>query len=218
MFSIDDVQIRQLEKEECEYAAAVIARAFRDNPTSIAVLGHNPVHRVRCLMNVYRAVLPNMSRLPVSAWHRGHCVGVLGVVPPGTCQLTPVRIMRMLPWMVRSGTPAELRRGIHWNLRRDKFDLDEPHWHLEPGAVEPALASQGIMTKLMNEVCDLMDREQGVLFGLTERLQNVGFFERFDGILLEEVEILGVKNWALRRNPKPLSDRASNGVSKQARA
>jgi ribosomal protein S18 acetylase RimI-like enzyme len=195
-----DLEIRRLRPHECEFAAGLIARAFLSNPTPVKMFGPDPVHRYRVMHNVYRAMLPRMRPRPISAWHRGQLVGVLGAVEPGACRV-PVRDwLLMAPRMLRA-RPAEIARGIYWQKVRDSHDLDEPHWHLEPGGVEPALFGMGIGTAMVKHACEEMDRIGGTIYGLTERSENVGYYERFGGEVIDEVEILGVMNWGIRRLP-----------------
>jgi ribosomal protein S18 acetylase RimI-like enzyme len=197
-----DLEIRRLRPHECELAAGLVARAFLTNPTPVSMFGTDDRHRYRVMHNVYRAMLPRMRPRPLGAFHKGHVVGVLGAVEPGACQVPIIEYLKMAPRMFRA-SPAEIARGMVWQKTRDAHDLHEPHWHLEPGAVEPALFQSGIGTALVSHICAEMDRIGGTIYGLTERSENVGYYERFGGEVIDEVEILGVMNWGIRRPPNP---------------
>ena len=69
--------------------------------------------------------------------------------------------------------------------------------------VRPALyASHRVLaTRILHALLRGVSRDRLDLpvFGITERPQNVGFFESFGAHLVDEFEILGVPNWALVR-------------------
>ena len=194
-----DVEIRPLRREEIEFAAGLIARAFRNLPTSQRTLRNDETYRVRFLHNGYRRILGTAPELPLSAWMGGELVGICGVQHPGNCRVPLKQKVRMTPFMVRSLKPGAIRRSLEVFAARDEHDYDKPHIHVEPLAVEPAVKSKLIGSRLFQAACDEADRLDLPVFGITERQENVGFFESFGAELLEEFEILGVRNWALAR-------------------
>ena len=197
--SDDELEIRPLRREEGDFAAGLISRAFRNLPTSVACFGRDEFWRARFLFEGYRRMLRTMPELPVSAWQRGELVGVCGVQHPGNCQVSLAQKVRMTPFFLRSLRPREIQRSIGVFDTRDQHDMDAPHIHVEPLAVEPVLKSALIGTRLFQVACDEGDRLDLPVFGITERPQNVGFFESFGATLVDEFEILGVPNWALVR-------------------
>ncbi|MFL5887153.1 MAG: GNAT family N-acetyltransferase [Thermoleophilaceae bacterium] len=194
-----NVEIRPLRREEIEFAAGLIARAFRNLPTSLVTLGHDEVYRLRFLQNGYRRILGTADELPLAAWMGGELVGVCGVQHPGNCKVPLKQKVRLTPFMLWSLKPGAIRRSLQVFAARDEHDLDRPHIHVEPLAVEPAVKSKLIGSRLFQAACDEADRLGLPVFGITEREENVGFFESFGAELLEQFEILGVRNWALCR-------------------
>ncbi len=197
-----DVEIRLLAPEETDLAAGLISRAFRNLPTCVAVYGRDEFWRANFLYQSYRRFLPTMPELPISAWHDGELLGVLGVQHPGNCRVSPRQKLRMTPHFVRSLKLRVMLRSIEVFDKRDAHDLGEPHLHLEPLAVEPTATSGFIGLLLMQAACDEADRLNLPTFGITESPQNVTFFEGFGAKLIEEFENVGVPNWALVRAPR----------------
>lgn len=197
----DDLEIRPLRDEEIEFAAGLIGRAFRNLPTSIACFGKDEAWRTRFLHEGYRRVLQTSDGLMLSAWQGGQLVGVMGIQLPGQCRMPISQKIRMTPFMIRSLKPRAIKNSLTVFDTRDRHDIDETHVHGEPLAVEPTVKSTLIGTRLFQAACDEADRRNLPLFGITEREKNVGFFKTFGAEVLDEFEILGVKNWAVIRPP-----------------
>jgi hypothetical protein len=201
-----EVEIRLLEPEETDLAAGLIGRAFRNLPTCVAVYGRDEFWRARFLDRSYRRFLRTMPELPLSAWRGGELLGVCGVQHPGNCRVSIRQKLRMTPLYLRSLRLRVMLRSIEVFDKRDAHDLDEPHLHLEPLAVEPAAKSDFIGLLLLQAACDEADRLNLPTFGITESRQNVAFFEGFGGKVVEEFENVGVPNWALLRAPRAPTD------------
>lgn len=197
----DELEIRPLRYEEIEFAAGLIGRAFRNLPTSIACFGKDEAFRARFLHEGYRRILQTSDELMLSAWQGGQLVGVMGIQQPGKCRMPISQKIRMAPFMIRSLKPRAIANSLTVFDTRDRHDIDETHVHGEPLAVEPTVKSTLIGTRLFQEACNEADRLDLPLFGITEHAQNVGFFETFGAKILDEFEILGVKNWAVIRPP-----------------
>lgn len=193
------VELRPLEEQELVYAAGVGARGMRDNPINIGVLGDDPLHRIKALQKTFNAYLPVMKRRPLGALRDGHVVGIAGMAPPGTCQLSMLETIKLFPH-VRPRV-GDLRRTMHWLNDWERRDIDEPHCHLGPVAVEPGLQGLGIGSQLMQRFAETMDAEDQLAYLETDKPQNVLFYERFGFETIEEAEVLGVRNWFMRREP-----------------
>jgi hypothetical protein len=205
----DELEIRPLQPEETDLAAGLIGRAFRNLPTCIAVYGRDEFWRARFLYQAYRRFLRTVPELPLSAWEDGELLGVCGVQHPGNCRVSVRQKLRLAPFYVRSMQLRVMLRSIEVFDQRDAHDLDEPHLHAEPLAVEPVAKSDFIGLVLFQAVCDEANRLNLPMFGITESPQNVAFFEGFGGKVVEEFEIVGVPNWALLRPANsPVSDEA----------
>jgi ribosomal protein S18 acetylase RimI-like enzyme len=193
------VEVRPLERDELVYAAGVGARGMRDNPMTIGVLGDDASHRHRSLDRAYRAFLPMMALPPLAGFRGDHVVGIAGMAPPGRCQLSTSARLRLLP-RTRPRL-RDMRRTFQWLSDWERRDIDEPHVHLGPVAVEPGLQGLGIGSQIMQHFAERMDDEDRVAYLETDKRSNVAFYERFGFETIDEGVVLGVPNWFMRREP-----------------
>jgi len=192
------VEIRELRPDELAFGAGVAARGLRDNPSVIAVLGGGPVARERYMTRTFGAYLPHMKHVPLGAWRHGYVVGVVGMAPPGTCQLSPLDQLSMMA-RIRPTSPAIVRRTVKWQADWASRDPDEPHWHLGPVAVEGGMRGMSIGSQLMEEFVARMEHERALSYLETDKSENVAFYERFGFEVTDETELLGAPNWFMRR-------------------
>lgn len=88
-----------------------------------------------------------------------------------------------------------------WTSAWAKHDLDEPHVHLGPLAVDAHLQGQGIGSLIMREHCRRLDDDRDVGYLETDKRSNVRFYERFGFEVISEESVLGLPNWFMRRAP-----------------
>jgi ribosomal protein S18 acetylase RimI-like enzyme len=192
------VEVRELRHGELDFGAGVAARGLRDNPMAIAVLGQDRRHRERYLDRTYAAYLREMRHPPLSAWRDDYVVGIAGMAPPGTCQLSLLQVLRLLPH-VRPTRLRDVRRTIHCLGEWEKRDPEESHWHLGPVAVEGGMRGLGIGSQLMEKFCEQVDAKRETAYLETDKSQNVVFYERFGFEVINEAEVLETPNWFMRR-------------------
>jgi ribosomal protein S18 acetylase RimI-like enzyme len=192
------VEIRELKPEELVFGAGVAARGLRDNPMGVAVLGDDPRHRQRYMERSFGAVMQTMKQSPLAAWRGNYVVGVVGMAPPGTCQLSQLQVLGMLP-RVRPTSVRMIRRTIKWLSDWERRDPNESHWHLGPVAVEGGLQGMGIGSQLMEVFASRMDSSREAAYLETDKPENVVFYERFGFEVVDEAEVLDTPNWFMRR-------------------
>ncbi|MGH3735337.1 MAG: GNAT family N-acetyltransferase [Micromonosporaceae bacterium] len=78
-------------------------------------------------------------------------------------------------------------------------DLDEPHVHLGPLAVDADLQGRGIGSLILREHCRRLDQARQVGYLETDKLENVRFYQRFGYEVTAEATVIGVPNWFMRR-------------------
>jgi ribosomal protein S18 acetylase RimI-like enzyme len=198
------IEVRPLRPAEIPAAIGVLARGMRDNPLHVAAYGEDPEWRLRTHARVAKAVFDVFeAQEPLGAVRPdGTLVGVSGLAPPGTCQPDTRQRLRLLPAIIGLGPRTAVRVG-RWIGRWAAHDLAEPHAHLGPVAVDAHLQGQGIGSQMMAVHTARLD-EQGQLGYLeTDKLENVGFYERFGYVVVAEEPVLGVPNWFMRREPAP---------------
>lgn len=203
MGELGSIEVRDLRPQEVPEAVGVLARGMRDNPLHVAAYGEDPERRLRCHARLMRGVFRAFpAQQPICAVRDGTLVGVTGVAPAGTCRPTAAQRLRLLPDVVALGPRTAARVG-RWISSWAKHDLDEPHVHLGPLAVDAHLQGQGMGSLIMQEHCRRLDADSAVGYLETDKPENVRFYERFGFQVVGEEPVLGVPNWFMRREPRP---------------
>jgi ribosomal protein S18 acetylase RimI-like enzyme len=181
----------------------VVIRGMRDNPQHVAALGKDLAARESSLRRMFgiMAKRPQYYNHSIVAVLDGEIVGVCGLVEPGQCQPSGAESLRMLPGMLLLGI-GKLRRISTWLGAWAKLDLETPHWHIGPVAVDAHLQGQGIGTTLMTACCNRLDVAGGVAWLETDKEINVRFYQKFGFDVVAEQEVLGVRNWFMSRQPR----------------
>ena len=181
-------------------AQSLLARAFRDNPLNRAVIGGSSRGRLRANYHGMRAHLPQAERygLLLSARADGRLVGVLSSTPPGAYPLPPPRIGVRLRCLLGQGLRVAHRWAKVYELLRDHHPV-ERHWYLGTVGVEPQLQGRGIGTELVTAWLRLVDADRVPAYLETDTAGNIPFYQRAGFDVVEEIGILGVSIWAMRR-------------------
>jgi GNAT superfamily N-acetyltransferase len=195
-----DVEIRPLERNEQMAAAGLIARAFMDNPTSLASLRRDQEFRLRFLTTGYRHILKVAPWQFASAWHRGALAGVLGMQHPGHCKVTLRQQIQVAPYMI-ARSPAAVVRSLEGFRMRDENDWAEPHLHLEPLAVEPAVHGAGVGSRLIEHAFARAGQLGLPAYFIADNVANVPFFERLGAHVVGEYVSLGIKHTCMLYEP-----------------
>jgi GNAT superfamily N-acetyltransferase len=175
---------------------------MRDNPIHVAAFGTDPESRRRRLERLFGALFRIMTRqTPICALREGTMVGTTGIAPPGTCQPTTPQRLRFLLASVGLG-PGSAARAGRWFGAWSARDLDEPHSHLGPLAVDAHLQGQGIGTRILIEYGRRLDAEGLVGYLETDKAENVRLYERHGFEVIGEQKVIGIPNWFMRRPPR----------------
>jgi ribosomal protein S18 acetylase RimI-like enzyme len=195
------IEIRDLRPDEIPAAVGVLARGMRDNPLHVVSYGEDPQRRLRCHALIMRGLFTTSPDLrPICAVRGDRLLGVAGVAPSGTCQMTGMRKLRQIPPLLSLG-PRTAIRVIKWVSEWAGRDPDQPHVHLGPLAVDAHLQGKGIGSQIMAEYCRRLDEHGQVGYLETDKDINVAFYQKFGFVIVEEAEVLGVPNWFMRRPP-----------------
>jgi hypothetical protein len=78
------IEVRTLASHEALGVASLLARAFRDNPLNVAVIGGTAERRLRVNLHGMRALLPTAARWArvAAADRSGRMLGALIATPP----------------------------------------------------------------------------------------------------------------------------------------
>ena len=190
-----------LHAAEREAAVQVLARAFRDNPLNLAVIGSDdPDRRRRANAHGLRSLLPvAQAHGRVRALHaRGELAAVLIATAPDAHPLPPASLPARLRCLFGQG----LRVARRW---AEVFEAlaplhpPEPHWYLGSLGVDPRQQGRGIGRALLADWLAEVDREPSSAYLETDRPENVAFYERAGFVALGEARIFSVRVWRMYR-------------------
>jgi ribosomal protein S18 acetylase RimI-like enzyme len=195
------ITIRRLLDHELHIAALLLSRAMCDNPIDVRAFGGEAPHRRRSLERFYSPVLHGLYRRGqiLGGFLNGEMIAVCAFAPPGHCQATLAEKVRILPTVVLANQIATAGRILQWVGAWSQRDPSQPHWHLGPVAVEPAVQGRGVGRALLADFCTRMDECAGLAYLETDKCENVRFYRRFGFAIVAEAEVLGVRNWFMSR-------------------
>lgn len=179
----------------------LLARAMRDNPTHVAVFGHDAERRERRLRAFFAAVLPWLRSHgeAIIAVRSGTPIGLMFMLPAGTCQPGVPLMARLARTLLTADMAACLPRMLRWHATWRHLDPPAAHWHLGPLAVEPVEQGRGVGSGLLHACCRRLAREPHPAWLETDRERNVRLYRRFDFTVASQRDVLGVNNWFMQR-------------------
>ena len=199
--SPDDLRVGSLPPSSYGEAVGVLARGMRDNPMHVAAYGPDPDRRERAHARIMEALFRHARKNePIGVWRGETLVACTGVLVDGGCQAN-VGQLRMLPAIVGLG-PRTAARVAAWLRVWSARDLEEPHAHLGPLAVDRELQGQGIGSVLLAEHCRRLDERGDVRYLETDKPDHVRFYEKQGYRVIGEAPALGVASWFMRREPE----------------
>ncbi len=204
------VPVVPLGEDRADEAAALIARAFQDDPWAVHSCP-DPGERARWLSWVFR---PN-------AWQgclfgellgtAGRLDGVAAAIGPDEGAPTDEQLARfgyergrevvgVETWDRIMAAAREAYRPADAVLRRA---VPEPHWYLDVLAVEPARQGSGIGSHLLRAVHARVDDDGIPVVLLTYQPKSLALYRRHRYVVVcgEEAPASRPQWWGLRRNP-----------------
>jgi GNAT superfamily N-acetyltransferase len=195
------LSIYPLRDGERPAAAALLARAFRDNPLNRAVIGDSdPSRRVRVNAHGMRALLPVAQTHGSALVLRlgDHLVAVLVAVPPGGYPLPPPGVLARLRCLMGQGLGVARR----WNAVFEAVSARrpaQPHAYLGALGVEPERQGEGLGSALLGHWLAAVDRAGHAAWLETDTERNRMFYARAGFEEVGDLSILGVRVWLMRR-------------------
>jgi GNAT superfamily N-acetyltransferase len=108
----------------------------------------------------------------------------------------------MAPAMVRImglALPRAMKVASVW----EKHDPKEPHWHIRPVGVVPAVQGQGVGHALLGLFLETVDDAGAMAYLETDVDRNVVLYEKFGFEVIGQEVVLDVNNRFMRREPRP---------------
>ena len=181
------MDIVRLRPEQVPEAAAVLARAFQDDPAwSWIVPG--AARRAKALPPLFRL---GFELIEADLWTTPEpMLGCARWMAPGrpAVRMGPaMKAALSTPWWLRGGTSRFLAYGRAVdNLRRIAVPL--PHWYLAGIGVEPGERRRGIGSALMAPGIEAAERDGVPCALLTNSEQNLAFYEAHGFVTMLEGE------------------------------
>jgi ribosomal protein S18 acetylase RimI-like enzyme len=205
----EPIAIAPLPPSDLPAAIRLLARAFRDNPLNRAVLRRRgAAARQRSNEHGMRAHLPvalGSGRL-LGAQRGGALAGVLIAAPPWSYPFPRPSAGARLRCLLGQG----LGVASHWAQVYAALDQRHPreeHWYLGTLGVDPDRWGRGVGTALLARWLAEVDRDALPAWLETDRERNVGFYQRAGFGVEEQIEVLGVPIWLMRRAAASSPDR-----------
>jgi ribosomal protein S18 acetylase RimI-like enzyme len=184
----------------------VLARAFRDNPLNVAVIGaENPGRRLRSNGFGTRMLL-SVAEPWGEVWVARSGEGVVGALigtPPNAYPLPPPPFAFRIRCLLGQGWRVARR----WSMAFEALEAlhpVEPHRYLGTLGVDPDQHGRGVGTALLQHWVARADDDAVGVYLETDLSRNVAFYQREGFAVLREVEILGVPVWCMQRPARAL--------------
>lgn len=190
------IRIEPFQPEMATEASQMLARAFVTNPLHVAAFGQDQLAKNETF---FRWGLTALKGPKLVAFEGPRILGLIHWVRSRDCQLSGLEKLWPAPAMIRSFGFRSALRVSTWLSIWSKHDPKEPHVHLGPISVEPAAQGQRIGRRLMEMYCEELNRTGQAGYLETDRPENVAFYRRFGFEIINEVWVLGVRNYLMWR-------------------
>jgi len=189
------IAVRSAQKFDVAPLAAVLGRAFADDPVMNWVMP-DAARRTRALPRLF-ASLARHHHLPGGGAEvavSGTGVGGTGIGAaalwdgPGRWKQTPAEELRMLPALL-------LAFGRHLGRGRQAVDLmkerhpEEPHWYLAVIGSDPTVRGAGYAQALMRSRLEQVDAEHAPAYLESSNPDNIAYYQRFGFEITGEVRL-----------------------------
>lgn len=172
--------LNHLEWRKRAESARVLAQAFCDVPTSLAIYrGMAPAERLRCLERVFRVRVAACCRRGDASviLEGGRIVAAALYFPFQAFPLT-----RVTRWRERVATGLAGKGAVERSTRLDEFQRrrhpTDPHWYLYFTGVAPEFQGRGYGLKLLERASALADHDGVFCYLETDRKSLAELYER----------------------------------------
>ncbi len=197
------VETRKVVPADIPQVAAVMARAFDDDPFAnwFAAQDKRRAARIYTFMELaltkltlrYREVYTTRAFEGAAFWN-----------PPGTWKMNLFQQLLLTPSFARVATWRRVPKVIQGLDAVEKKHPHKPHFYLLALGVEPTLQGRSVGTQLIAPVLERCDREGIPAYLESSKERNVPMYERNGFKVTEEMVVPngGPKLWLMWRDPK----------------
>jgi ribosomal protein S18 acetylase RimI-like enzyme len=190
--------------ESYRHAAMVLARAFVDDPVTVAVYRNfSPDRRVRALGVDFREEVLECVRCgyPLQVVENDKVIAAAVIYQPGAYPLPALTQWRFLAKSFLGNGLYDIRNWMRWLDEVDKLHPTEPHYYLEYLGVEPAKQGKQVGSALMRSLICKADEQHVGCYLENANPRNVPFYQRFGFQITSQREIIGIQSWFMWRPP-----------------
>jgi GNAT superfamily N-acetyltransferase len=180
----------------------VLADAYLTNPINMAVFGGRGPEQARQNRALFSALLEMLEGPRFVALHEGSVVGYVQWVSYPGCRPSREKAASIMPRLLTELADGVAARLTTWLRAWRERDPDAPHSHFGPIAVSPSRQGTGVGRLLMQHYCKELDLTMEGGYLETDRPENVGFYGKSGFEVTSEMELLGVRNWFMRRRAR----------------
>jgi ribosomal protein S18 acetylase RimI-like enzyme len=194
--------VRKATLDEAGKLAAILARAFYDDPAMKWALVDD-TRRLGLLERSFDLYLRKLWFKQDECYTTGSLAGAVVWELPGQWKLNTVEQLRMLPSMARIFGRL-LPRVLRSLTALESNHPTSPHYYLPFVGVEPEWQGRGLGTALMRPVLDRCDGEKLGAYLEASSPRNRALYERHGFVVTEEFS-LGAGSpplWRMWRNPR----------------
>ena len=191
-----DIVLRKYSAADVDECVSVLADAFVNTPLHLSAFGDARIDQNR---RFFRLGLRNMFLgQAFVALVDGALCGYVHFRAWPYCLPAPEEIPTTAATLLKPLGEA-VAKFVPWFARWCHLDPQEPHVHLGPIGVAPAMQRQGIGTALMNRYVEQLIQERTIGYLETDRLENVEFYKNFGFVVKHEEVVIGAPTWYMRR-------------------
>jgi GNAT superfamily N-acetyltransferase len=196
MIFMPPVVSKKYSAEFLDDCVAVLANAFVTNPLHLSAFGPGRMDQNRLFFRIgLRHMFIGESFV---ALHDGELCGYVHFNPWPNCLPAPEEIPTAIAALLTPLGEA-IPQVIRWFTRWCHLDPDEPHVHLGPIGVAPAMQGKGVGTVLMERYLGHLEQQKAAGYLETDRAENVQFYKKFGFVVQRNEELIGTPIWYMWR-------------------
>jgi ribosomal protein S18 acetylase RimI-like enzyme len=195
-------QVLPTTRQSSRQAAQVLARAFVDDPVTVACFQNfSPDKRISALMVDFTAELSVCIRrgYPLQVNGDGKVIASAVIYPPGAYPLPVLDQWLLLIKSILGNGFYDLRPWMRWLAEVDKLHPAEPHYYLEYLGVEPEQQGKAVGSAILRDLASKADEEQVGCYLENANPRNIPFYQRCGFQIINEKEIIGIPSWFMWR-------------------
>lgn len=199
--------VRLATQRDIPELAAVLARAFADDPFYAYLAGTAPERNQR-MRDGWSGLLRHASDRLSLTYTTDDLAGVAVWHPPGYGGASFIGSLRLLPSVARlaggMGRLRDVSRAVAELEKRRHQHAPGPHFYLSALGVEPTRQREGIGTALLRPVLERADDQKLPAYLETATAVNVLIYERVGFGVVQELTLPGtdVHGWLMLRRPR----------------